>query len=92
MEYILTIIFLMLLMLIFYLAGKIHSDREKYKSRLSVLEQFITDLNKQQETQMQQLQLSQELKERLKQITSDLNQNIFDFNYTVFEENYKKRS
>lgn len=81
----------MLLSLIFYLTTKIQSDREKYKTRLAVLKSFIVDLNAQQENQAQQLQVSQELRERLKKITSDLNQDIFELNYHLFEENYQKR-
>lgn len=81
----------MLLLLIFYLANKIQSDRQKYKARLDVLQDFIQDLSKHQENQAQQLYFSQELKERLKQITTDLNQNIFDLNYYLFEENYQKK-
>jgi predicted Holliday junction resolvase-like endonuclease len=91
MEYILTLIFVMLLLLIFYLANKIQLDRQKYKARLDVLQDFIQDLNKHQENREQQLYFSQELKERLKQITTDLNQNIFDLNYYLFEENYQKK-
>ena len=91
MENILIIVFIMLLSLIFYLTTKIQSDREKYKTRLAVLKSFIVDLNAQQENQAQQLQVSQELRERLKKITSDLNQDIFELNYHLFEENYQKK-
>lgn len=91
MEYFLTFIFVVLLAWIFYLVNKIQSDREKYKSRLIDLEKFIFDLNVLQENQSQQLQLSQELRVRLKKITSDLNNDILDLNNYLFQENYQKR-
>jgi predicted Holliday junction resolvase-like endonuclease len=91
MEFILTVVFVMLLLFIFYLANKIQTDREKFKARLSVLENFVIDLNAQQKSQNQQLQFSNELRERLKKITQSLNEDVFELNYQLFDENYQKR-
>lgn len=91
MEYLLVIIFLLLLLVIFCLAKKIVEDRDKFKSKLRLLNELMNDLNNQQELQDSQINISNELRERLKQIVDEINQDIFDLNYQLFEENYQKK-
>lgn len=91
MEYLLVIIFLLLLLVIFCLANKIVVDRDKFKSKLRLLNELMNDLNNQQELQDSQINISNELRERLKQIVDEINQDIFDLNYQLFEENYQKK-
>lgn len=84
-------IFVVLLITIYYLVHKIQSEREKYKAQLIVLEKFLVDLNDHQEDQKEQLQLSEELKNRLNNIVIHLNRDVLDMNYILFEENYRKK-
>jgi len=91
MEYLLVIIFLLLLMVIFCLANKIVADRDKFKSKLRLLNELMNDFNSQQQLQDSQINISNELRERLNQIVNEINQDIFDLNYQLFEENYQKK-
>ena len=91
MEYLLAIVFLLLLLVIFCLANKIVIDRNKYKSKLKLLNQLINDLNSQQEMQNCQINISVEFRDRLNQIVNEINRDVFELSFQLFEENYQKK-
>ena len=91
MEYLLAIVFLLLLLVIFCLANKIVIDRNKYKSKLKLLNQLINDLNSQQELQNCQINISVEFRDRLNQIVNETNRDVFELSFQLFEENYQKK-
>lgn len=91
MEYLLAIVFLLLLLVIFCLANKIVIDRNKYKSKLKLLNQLINDLNSQQEMQNCQINISVEFRDRLDQIVNEINRDVFELSFQLFEENYQKK-
>ena len=91
MEYLLAIVFLLLLLVIFCLANKIVIDRNKYKSKLKLLNQLINDLNSQQELQNCQINISVEFRDRLDQIVNEINRDVFELSFQLFEENYQKK-
>ncbi len=91
MEYLLAIVFLLLLLVIFCLANKIVIDRNKYKSKLKLLNQLINDLNSQQELQNCQINISVEFRDRLNQIVNEINRDVFELSFQLFEENYQKK-
>jgi hypothetical protein len=76
---------------IIYLIVKIQSDRLKFQSRVKYLEEIIKQLCAEQTVQNNQLQLSEELKQKLLQINSTLNKEISDLNYKLFEGLFSKK-
>lgn len=84
----LTILFLVL---IIYLITKIQLDRQKFNSRIKVLEDFILRISEEQNAQSNQLKLSDELKERLNHINATLSKDIYDVNFKLVEELYPRK-
>jgi hypothetical protein len=70
--------------IIFYLNYKFYMDRKKFQSRIKILEDFILQISKEQLIQNNQLQLSDELRQKLKTINGILSNDIFDLNYELF--------
>ena len=79
------------LILIIYLVSKIQTDRQKFNSRIKVLEDFIVQITNEQKAQNNQLLLSEELKEKLKHINTTLNKDIYEVNFKLFEELYPRK-
>lgn len=75
----------MLFLFIFYLNYKFYDDRKKFRLRLKTLEEFILKIDKQQAIQHNQLQLSDDMRHKLKSINATLSNDIFDLNYELFE-------
>jgi predicted Holliday junction resolvase-like endonuclease len=88
MTNILALITVMFLVLIIYLITKIQLDRQKFHSRIKVLEDFIVHISNEQKAQNNQLQLSEELKEKLAHINATLSKDIYDVNFKLVEELY----
>ena len=91
MIYFLTFVFIALLTYIFYLTYNIHVNRVSFDAKLKALEEFVVQLNEEQKKQSNQLQISSELREKMKEINQTLNKNIFEMNYQLFEDNYQKK-
>jgi len=88
---ILALITLLFLSLIVYLINKIQIDRQKFNSRIKVLEEFIVQISNEQKAQDNKLQLSEELKERLNHINATLSKDIYDVNFNLVEELYPRK-
>lgn len=91
MSNILAPIAFVFLILIIYLINKIQLDRQKFNSRVKILEEFIVHLTQEQKLQNNQLQLSEELKQKLVSINTTLNKDIYEMNFNLFEELYPRK-
>lgn len=79
------------LILIIYLISKIQLDRQKFNSRIKILEDFIVQISNEQKAQNNQLLLSEELKQKLSHINATLNKDIYEVNFNLFEELYPRK-
>ncbi len=88
-----ALIFISVLFLgiIIYLLDKIQADRLKYRSKMKVLEDFIVHLNEEQQIQNNQILLSSELKQKLDNINSKLNKEIYELNLNLIEDLYPRK-
>lgn len=84
----LILISFLFLAIIIYLLNKIQADRLKYNSKIKVLEDFVVQLSNEQKLQSSQLQLSAELKQKLSDINSKLNKEIYELNLSLIEDLY----
>jgi uncharacterized protein YoxC len=91
MTNILALLTILFLVLIIYLINRIQQDRDKFNSRIKILEEFILQLSNEQELQNNQLQLSEELKKKLTHINSVLNKDIYEINFKLVEELYPRK-
>jgi diphthamide synthase subunit DPH2 len=66
-------------------------ERSEFHSKLKPLEEFMTQLNKEQKKQSLQLQLSDDLKMKMKEVNDALSKNIFELNYQLLEDLYPKK-
>lgn len=85
---VLALLTLLFLILIIYLINKIQLDRQKFRSRVKFLEDFIVQLGNEQKLQANQLQLSEELKHKLDHINSTLNKEIYELNLDLIKDLY----
>ena len=79
------------LILIIYLISKIQLDRQKFNSRIKILEEFIVQITNEQKAQSNQLQLSEELKQKLTHINATLSKDIYEMNFKLVEEIYPRK-
>ncbi len=91
MTHILALITLFFLVLIIYLIAKIQLDREKFHTRIKVLEEFVVQIGMEQKAQNNQLQLSEELKHKLSQINATLSNDIYEVNLKLVEDLYPRK-
>lgn len=91
MTNILALLTIFFLVLIIYLINRIQLDRERFNSRIKILEEFILQLGNEQQLQNNQLQLSEELKKQLTHINSVLNKDIYDINFKLVEDLYPRK-
>ena len=87
----LAIFFIVQMGFILYLRSKISIERNRFQSKLKPLEEFMIELNNQQIRQTLQLQLSDDLKIKMKEVNAALNKNIFELNYQLTEDLYPKK-
>jgi len=66
-------------------------ERSVFQSKLKPLEEFMAQLNSEQNRQSIQLQLSDDLKIKMKEVNDALSKNIFDLNYQLLEDLYPKK-
>ena len=67
------------------------SERRMFQSKLKPLEEFITQLNSEQNIQSLQIKLSDDLKIRIKEVNAALSKNVFELNYQLVEDSYPKK-
>lgn len=91
MTFLLLAVFLIQLGIILYLKNKLSVERNEFKSKLKPLEEFINELNREQNKQSLQLQLSDDLKIKIKEANAVLSKNVFDLNYQLLEDLYPKK-
>lgn len=91
MTSLLVLITVLFLALIVYLVNRIQLDRQKFLSRIKILEDFIVQISNEQKTQTNQLQLSDELKKKLVQINATLSKDIYEVNFNLVEELYPRK-
>lgn len=91
MTFFLIIVFLIQIGLIFYLRNKMLSERNAFQSKLKPLEEFIVQLNNEQNFQTMQLQISDDLKVKMQEVNNVLSKNIFELNYQLLEDSYPKK-
>ncbi|NNT71988.1 hypothetical protein HKT18_07150 [Flavobacterium sp. IMCC34852] len=87
----LAVIFLGLIGFIIYLLRKMLSERDLFVSKIKPLEAFMLQLNEDCKKQSLQLQLSEDLKIKMKEVNTVLNKNIFELNYQLAEDLYPKK-
>ncbi|RKS00550.1 hypothetical protein C8C84_0167 [Flavobacterium sp. 102] len=91
MTFFLILVFLIQIGLIFYLRNKMLSERNEFQSKLKPLEEFIIELNSEHQKQSIQLQLSDDLKIKMKEVNVALSKNVFELNYQLLEDLYPKK-
>lgn len=91
MLYFLILLTTLLFGIIMYLNYKFNRDKVTFQSKIKVLEEFIIQVKNEQTNQNIKLQLSDELRQKLKTINEVLNKDIFDLNYELFDQLSKKK-
>ena len=91
MLYLLILLITLLFGIIIYLNYKYNKDKVKFQLKINALEDFIIQVKKEQTNQNIKLQLSDELRQKLKTINEVLNKDIFDLNYELFDQLSKKK-
>ena len=86
MIYLLLLIICFLLIAIVYFNLQFYQSNKKFKEKIEILEAFLFQLNKEQNEQLLKVQLSNDLKSKMKEVNATLNKEIFDLNYQLFEE------
>lgn len=62
------------------------SERNSFVSKIKPLEEFMWQLNEECVRQSLQLQLSEEMKRKMKEVNAVLNKNVFELNYQLIED------
>lgn len=91
MTFLLLILLAMQLVCILYLSHKLVQERNRFRSKLKPMEAFMLQLSQEQEKQSLQVQLSEELQLKMKEVNSALSRNIFELNYQLMEDTYPKK-
>lgn len=91
MTFFLIAVFLVLIGLIVHLQYKMFSERNAFASKLEPLEQLMIQLNEDCKNQSLQIQLSDHIKVKMKEVNAALSRNIFELNYQLFEESTPKK-
>jgi hypothetical protein len=66
-------------------------ERNHFQSKLKPLEAFVLQLNEEQQKQSLQLQLSDDLKTKMKEVNAALSKDVFELNYQLLEDLYPKK-
>ena len=67
-------------------------ERNHFQSKLKPLEAFVLQLNEEQQKQSLQLQLSDDLKTKMKEVNAALSKDVFELNYQLLEDLYPKNA
>lgn len=82
---ILTAIILVLLAIIIYFNIQFYKEKEIFKIKLQILQNSIVEISRKQSGQANQIKLSDELEQSLKNNKAILSNDIFGLNYELFE-------
>lgn len=91
MIYLLVAITVILSLVIVYLILQFNQSQKKFQQKLKVFEEFMVELNSEQKKQSLQLQLSEDLKTKMKEVNTVLCKNVFELNYQLLEDLYPKK-
>jgi hypothetical protein len=91
MIYLLISITIILSLVIISLVLQFNRTQKAFLRKLRVLEDFIEELNYENQKQSVQLQLSEDLKTKLKEVNAALSKNVFELNYQLIEDLYPKK-
>ncbi|MFN3968416.1 hypothetical protein [Flavobacterium sp.] len=91
MTFLLITVFAVQLGFILFLRNKITVERNQFQSKLKPLEAFVHQLNEEHKKQSLQLQLSEDLKTKMKEVNIALCKNVFELNYQLLEDLYPKK-
>jgi hypothetical protein len=91
MVYILILIVGALCFVILGLVANFKKSNLDFQRRIMLLEEIILDMKSNLENQNQKVQLSEDLKVKLKSSNESLSNSIFNLNCEIFEELYAKR-
>lgn len=86
MIYLLLFIIALLSLVIVYLLIQFSQSNKIFKQQIGVLEAFLLQLSKEQKEQSLKVQLTNDLKIKMKEVNATLNKEIFDLNYQLFQE------
>jgi hypothetical protein len=78
-------IIVLLIAIIVFLNVQHFQQKKSFQTRIKILQEIIVEISNKQSGQLQQLQLSEELQQRLKSDKAYLNESIFDLNYELIE-------
>lgn len=70
---------------IVYLNYRFYHDRQVFRKRIRTLEEMVVRLTREQHLKDAQVQLSEELRSKLRSINTTLNNDIFDFNHELLQ-------
>jgi hypothetical protein len=91
MIYLLISITVVLSVIIVYLIIQFNQSQKVFRQKLKVLEDFMVELNVEQQKQSLQLQISEDLKVKMKEVNTVLCKNVFELNYQLLEDLYPKK-
>lgn len=91
MIYLLISITVVLSVIIVYLIMQFNQSQKVFRQKLKVLEDFMVELNVEQQKQSLQLQISEDLKVKMKEVNTALCKNVFELNYQLLEDLYPKK-
>jgi hypothetical protein len=91
MIYLLISITVVLSVIIVYLIIQFNQSQKVFRQKLKVLEDFMVELNVEQQKQSLQLQISEDLKAKMKEVNAALCKNVFELNYQLLEDLYPKK-
>lgn len=91
MIYLLISISIVLSLVIVYLILQFNQSQKAFRQKLKVFEDFMIELNSEHQKQSLQLQLSDDLKAKMKLVNTALCKNVFELNYQLLEDLYPKK-
>ncbi len=91
MIYLLISITIMLSLVIVYLISQSYQSQKKFQAKLKVFEDFMVELNNEDQKQSLQLQISDDLKIKMNEVNTALSKNVFELNYQLLEDLYPKK-
>lgn len=69
-----------------FIALQSYKSTKVFKEQIEILEAFLRQLSKEQNEQNLKVQLSEDLKTKMKEVNATLNKEIFDLNFQLFQE------
>lgn len=91
MLYFLIIVIIVLFGVIVYLSYQFNRDIVSYRLKIKVLEDFVYQISNEQHIQTDKLALSEALRQKMRDVNSVLNKDIFELNYELFAALSKKK-